>query len=61
MLSRHAAGDWYFARMKNLRRRHFLQITACLTVLLAMRGLAAEAEWKPIFDGKTLEGWKETL
>ena len=60
MRARHAAGDWYFARMKTLPRRRFLQIAACLAGLPAVRGWAAEAEWKPIFDGKTLEGWKET-
>ena len=46
--------------MKTLPRRRFLQMTASLAGLLAVRGWAADAEWKPIFDGKTLEGWKET-
>ena len=44
--------------MKTLPRRRFLQITASLAGLTAVRGWAAEVEWKPIFDGKTLTGWK---
>lgn len=36
----------------------------CLVALLALVGAAFSqgqtAEWKPIFDGKTLEGWRET-
>ncbi len=44
--------------MKTLPRRRFLQITASLAGLTAVRGWAADAEWKPIFDGKTLTGWK---
>ena len=50
----------YFPTMKTFARRRFLQITASLAGLCAVRGWAAEAEWKPIFDGKTLAGWKAT-
>lgn len=46
--------------MKLLPRRRFLQITAGLIGLLAVSAWAAEPEWKPIFDGKTLAGWKAT-
>ena len=46
--------------MKILSRRRFLLLTASLAGLLAVRGWAADAEWKPIFDGKTLAGWKVT-
>ena len=49
-----------FSMMKTLARRRFLQMTACLAGLLAARGWAAEPEWKAIFDGKTLAGWKVT-
>ncbi len=41
-------------------RRRFLQLGASLAGLAATRARAAELEWKPIFDGKTLEGWKVT-
>ena len=46
--------------MHTLPRRRFLRIAASLAGLLAVHGWAAEAEWKPIFDGKTLTGWKAT-
>ena len=46
--------------MKSLPRRRFLRIAAALAVLPAVLGRAAEPEWKAIFDGKTLAGWKET-
>ena len=46
--------------MKMLSRRRFLLLAASLAGLLAVRGWAADAEWKPIFDGKTLAGWKVT-
>ena len=46
--------------MKMFPRRRFLQITASLACLLSAHGWAADAEWKPIFDGKTLDGWKVT-
>jgi hypothetical protein len=31
-----------------------------LAVLLAALAGAAESDWKPMFDGKSLEGWRET-
>jgi hypothetical protein len=31
-----------------------------LAVAAALLWLAAPGEWKPLFDGKSLEGWKET-
>jgi len=46
--------------MNSFPRRRFLQISAALASLLAVHGWAAEPEWKPIFDGKTLTGWKAT-
>lgn len=46
--------------MTPLTRRRFLRLTAVVAALPATRGWAAEAEWKPIFDGKTLTGWSET-
>ena len=58
MQAGHAGEDWYFRRMNTLPRRRFLHLTASLAALLAMHGWAADAEWKPIFDGKTLAGWK---
>ena len=36
---------------------------ACLIVLMCLQGVvwaADEPDWKPLFDGKTLEGWKVT-
>jgi hypothetical protein len=41
-------------------RRRFIQLGANLAGLAVTRAPAAEAEWKPIFDGKTMEGWKVT-
>ena len=46
--------------MTTFPRRHFLQIAASIAGLLAARTWAGDAEWKPIFDGKTLDGWKVT-
>ena len=46
--------------MTTLPRRRFLHLAASLTALLAARAWAADAEWRPIFDGKTLDGWKVT-
>ena len=31
-----------------------------LLLLLACAALAAAQDWKPLFDGKTLDGWRET-
>jgi hypothetical protein len=31
---------------------------ACMALLLALPSLAQEAKWKPIFNGKDLNGWK---
>lgn len=46
--------------MKTPSLRRFLQLTAGVIVLFAVSGRAAEPEWKPLFDGKTLAGWKAT-
>jgi Domain of Unknown Function (DUF1080) len=40
-------------------RRRLLGLAVVAAGLLAIRGWAAEPEWKPIFDGKTLAGWSE--
>ncbi len=45
--------------MKSIPRRCFLHLITAAAFLSA-RGWAAEPEWKPIFDGKTLAGWSET-
>ncbi len=46
--------------MNTFPRRHFFKLTAAIVSLFAGAVWAVEPEWKPIFDGKTLEGWKET-
>ena len=46
--------------MKAFNRRRFLRIAICLAGWLAVPVWGAEPEWKPIFDGKTLAGWKAT-
>jgi hypothetical protein len=42
------------------RRRRFLHVLTSLVLLSILAAWAAEPESKPIFDGKTLEGWSET-
>lgn len=49
-----------FPAMQTVPRRRFLQLAASLAGLLAAPGWAVDPEWKPIFDGKTLAGWKVT-
>ena len=46
------------ARMNSLSRRRFLAVAAL--ALTAPQCPAAEPEWLPLFDGKTLGKWKET-
>ncbi|MBC8352846.1 MAG: DUF1080 domain-containing protein [Planctomycetes bacterium] len=39
------------------------RLTACLTLIVTFAGVASAADernWKPLFDGKTLKGWKVT-
>ena len=49
-----------FSAMKSVHLRRFLRIAVCLAGWLALPGWGAEPEGKPIFDGKTLAGWKVT-
>jgi hypothetical protein len=46
--------------MRSHPRRRFVHILAGLTMAALVSVWAAEPEGKPIFDGKTLEGWAET-
>ncbi len=45
--------------MNSLSRRTFLA-TSSLALLAAFHASAAEPEWQPLFDGKTLGKWKQT-
>ena len=49
-----------FPAMKTASLRRLLRFAVCLVGLLAVPGWGAEPEWKTIFDGKTLAGWKAT-
>jgi hypothetical protein len=40
-------------------RRTFLSLALILVVACGSSLLAAEGEWKQLFDGKTLDGWKQ--
>jgi hypothetical protein len=46
--------------MHSFPRRRFFHIAAGLAIAAFVSAWAAEPEWKPIFDGKTLTGWAET-
>lgn len=48
--------------MLNHPRQSFLRLASAAAIFLvaAARTLAGDPEWKPLFDGKSLEGWKIT-
>jgi len=49
-----------YPTMHTLSRRQFLQstIVSCFTISAAAATAAPETDWKPLFDGRTLSGWK---
>jgi hypothetical protein len=56
----HGAAADYFSAMHAIHFRRFVSIAVCIATSLALPAWSAGPEWKPIFDGKTLAGWKVT-